>query len=1468
MRNIHKSTPPSFRRRENAAAIVKAPPPGALTKGSDRKFPGLHPPLGGATSPSLPTNRRFAFPMLALLAALAVGLLFLLPGGLLQAQDDGTIEYAENGTDPVATYTGIDPEGRPIYWSLVLTAVPIDANGDNGAEDSEDVAVVDAADVGDFTISSDGVLSFKLPPDFETPDDEGENNEYKVVVVASDDAFGVMGRENTYKKVTVTVTDVDEDGSISLSAQQPQVGVELRATLTDQDARSDTGDPIINAKWKWEQAQAMNGPWSLISGAGAGDTDATASAKAFDGYEPAADTADKYLRATVTYTDKHGSDKTAMAVSAHAVRAVPSGTNSDPAFPDSANAREVEENSPPGTPVGDPVKANDTPGEILTYTMSDTADGSGHTAMFRIDPATGQITVGSRAMLDAEATPTGYQVTVTATDPYGPPDPPVTQDVTITVNDVNEAPWVSGGPTKVKWTEGNNDSPGVADDDNPLTSPTYTAADQESADENDVCGDTDCAWSFEGPDGADFTIGDSTNFGQLSFKNAPDFENPADADMDNVYEVTVKVTDNGVANKNKMSATRDVMITVTNADDPGTITFSTVQPKARIPFTAILTDEDGILGEVKWQWHNAANVGAITDLNAIAKATMDTYTPKAPTDDVAIRLSVVAKYADSSGSDKTVMDTADNDVAENRDNAPPEFKEGGDKPVTRATRDIEENSPDPDASPEKTSNVESPVTATDPNADPNVAADPEGRLTYTLGGRDKDSFAIVSATGQITVKAGTKLDYEGPKKSYMVTVTATDPSQASTTIDVTINVTNEDESPVIVGEDVKKDYAENGTSAVARFTARDPEGRTVYWSLSEDASVSPDSGDFKIRSNGELRFSSPPNYDAPDDEGTNNVYVVTVVASDDAPGADGDAGSVTGNISTKQATITVTDRNETGTLTLLPRFPDVGDPLNATLADEDATGTQISGATWKWYVKGSLVPDASTASHTPANGAIGSVRVEARYRDGHGESAKMLSASVTVIAVVEPNAEPEFTEGETTTRKVSENRHPATVGSPVRATDDDSTHRGSLLYSVSIDDDAGGFTVDPTTGQLRTKAALDHEEATDGNVTITVMVTDPVGDTDSIAVTVTVTDVNEDPTINDGLTMKVLNEDDVDTADGDTDSKVVDTYMATDPESTDTDSACNAESCTWSVRGADAADFTIGDGDEGTTFGALMFKEFPNYEKPADSNKDNTYMVTVVLTDKGGKTATRDVTVVVKDVEEDGIVTLSSVQPKVGLPVKAELEDPDGGVENETWKWHKAGDADAADEAWILIDDATSDTYTPVSADTTPPGMFLRATASYNDRRDEGKTAMDVSDNAVIVNNDNVAPVFKENDQEVTETTKKVKENAKPNVAGGTGVELTQGNVGDKVTAEDPNRADRLTYKLTGMDAGLFIVTNDAGEDTIIRGGQIHLNAGTKLDRETKDTYMVKVTATDPNGLSDSVDVTIMVTDIDEARRS
>ena len=50
-----------------------------------------------------------------------------------------------------------------------------------------------------------------------------------------------------------------------------------------------------------------------------------------------------------------------------------------------------------------------------------------------------------------------------------------------------------------------------------------------------------------------------------------------------------------------------------------------------------------------------------------------------------------------------------------------------------------------------------------------------------------------------------------------------------------------------------------------------------------------------------------------------------------------------------------------------------------------------------------------------------------------------------------------------------------------------------------------------------------------------------------------------------------------------------------------------------------------------------------------------------------------------------------------------------------------------------------------------------------------------------------------------------------------------------------------------------------------MRGGQISLNANTELDYEDRTTYMVTVTAADPDGEMASVDVTIKVTDVDEA---
>ena len=77
---------------------------------------------------------------------------------------------------------------------------------------------------------------------------------------------------------------------------------------------------------------------------------------------------------------------------------------------------------------------------------------------------------------------------------------------------------------------------------------TYRASDPE--------GDT-ITWSLSGDDSRDFSI--DRNTGELTFSNAPDFENPADADRDNEYLVTVEAQDDGFN-----TGTLDVTVTVTD----------------------------------------------------------------------------------------------------------------------------------------------------------------------------------------------------------------------------------------------------------------------------------------------------------------------------------------------------------------------------------------------------------------------------------------------------------------------------------------------------------------------------------------------------------------------------------------------------------------------------------------------------------------------------------------------------------------------------------------------------------------------------------------------------------------------------------------------------------------------------------------------------------------------------------------
>ena len=101
-------------------------------------------------------------------------------------------------------------------------------------------------------------------------------------------------------------------------------------------------------------------------------------------------------------------------------------------------------------------------------------------------------------------------------------------------------------------------------------------------------------------------------------------------------------------------------------------------------------------------------------------------------------------------------------------------------PVFPATetgaRSVAENSP-------AGASVGDPVAATDTDT-----------LVYSLGGDDFSLFSLDSGTGQISVAAGTDLDYE-TKTTYSVTVTAADTAGQTAEIDVTISVSDVAEPP-------------------------------------------------------------------------------------------------------------------------------------------------------------------------------------------------------------------------------------------------------------------------------------------------------------------------------------------------------------------------------------------------------------------------------------------------------------------------------------------------------------------------------------------------------------------------------------------------------------------------------------------------------------------------------------------------
>ena len=443
--------------------------------------------------------------------------------------------------------------------------------------------------------------------------------------------------------------------------------------------------------------------------------------------------------------------------------------------------------------------------------------------------------------------------------------------VTVNVTAVNDAPVVTGLDA-ITVAENTADDTILA---------TYTATDVE--------GDT-LTWTLrETESGIDDSNEFSVVYGRLYFASERNYEDPKDTDGNNVYEVRVIAYDDD-------DGGLDVAVTVTDVNEaPVAVddTYSTNQgtavviPVSNAALEGVLdndTDEDG----------DTLGVTEVTDPpnGAAALAVDKTTTTYMPDTDFAGFDSFTYTVADGSGDD-ALTDTGTVTVS-----------------VTP-----------------KVSRIEPPGSGQivyEENGTGSVATyTAVGSPTWQLKGDDSGDFSIDSGGG---LTFNSPPDFESPADAdglndYAVTVVATVRSGGSTVsapLDVTVTVTN-------VSDSTQVDYAENGTGAVATYSA----SGSPTWSLSGT-----DNGAFSI-SGGVLSFKSPPDFESPADgtEGNrDNVYEVTVETDDN------------GEVVVLDVSVTVTDLPAVSG-PAVAEYAENGTVAVATYSATDANGDDVA-VTW------------------------------------------------------------------------------------------------------------------------------------------------------------------------------------------------------------------------------------------------------------------------------------------------------------------------------------------------------------------------------------------------------------------------------------------------------------------------------------------------------------------------------------------
>ena len=1106
------------------------------------------------------------------------------------------------GVDGPFTYTATDPEGD------TLSDFSLSGN-----------------DSDLFDISSGGQLTFKTDPDFESPSDSDTDNVYEVTLSTSDGSFTASFA------ATITITNVDEFPTITAGGSSHDYAENGTGAVATYTATDPDGDAVA---WSVEGTDAsafsIGGSSGVLAFKSSPNHETKSSylfqVKATAGGKSATlavavtitdvdeaptitaggashDYAENGTGAVATYTATdpegdaitwtvEGTDAADFSISSGGVLTFDSSPDYEsPGDTGENNVYDVTVKATAGgksatlavtititnvaeslTITGGPTAidyAENGTGAVGTYTATD-ADGG--TIAWTVEGTDASaFSIGSSSgVLTFDSSPnyetkSSYSVTVKATvSGYN-----ATLAVTVTITDVDEGPTITGGGATHDYAE--NGTGAVA---------TYTATDPE---------DDAIAWTVEGTDAADFSI---SSGGVLTFDSSPDYESPGDTGENNVYDVTVKATAGG------KSATQAVTVTVTNVDEAPTITaggathdYAENGTGAVATYTATDPEGDAITWSVEGTDAASFSIGSSTGVLAFDSS---------PDYEAKSSYSVTVKATANGKSATQVVTITVTNVDEG-----PTITAGG------ASHNYAENG----------TGAVSTYTATDPEND---------SVTWTVEGTDAADFSIGSTTGVLTFDSSP--DYESPGDTgennvYDVTVKATAGGK-SATLAVTVTVTNVDEAPTITAGGAAHDYAENGTGAVATYTATDPENDAITWTVEGT-----DAADFSISSGGVLTFDSSPDYESPGDTGENNVYDVTVKAT---------AG---GKSATLAVAVTITNVAESLTITGGPTAIDYAE--NGTGAVGTYTATDADGGTIAWTVEGT---DASAFSIGSSSGVLtfdSSPNYESPGDTGENNvydvtvkaTAGGKSATLAVAVTITNVAESLTITGGPTAIDYAENGTGA-VGT-YTATDADG---GTIAWTVE-GTDASAFSIGSSSGVLTFDSSPNYE--TKSSYSITVKAT-AGGKSATLAVTVTVTNVDEAPTITAGGATH-------DYAENGTGA--VATYTATDPEN---------DAIAWTVEGTDASAFSIG-----SSSGVLTFDSSPNYESPGDTGENNVYDVTVKAT-AGGKSATLAVAVTITNVAESLTIT--------GGPTAIDYaENGTGAVGTYT-----ATDADGGTIAWTV----------------------------------------------------------------------------------------------------------------------------------------------------------------------------------------